>query len=411
MVRDLSGTQIKASRMNPTFRRVLFRLHWLAGLGAGGFLLVIGLSGGLLGVEQPALDWLNPQLRLHTTADAHRLTPDAWVAAARRSHPDLRVRRLNWDGDERAVQVDMVRNGRRGGIAIAVDPYTGRVLGNVHGDAFFHTVEQVHKTLAAGAVGRQLVAASTALLWVLTLSGLVLRWPRRRRLAPATWLRPEMRLRGRGLLRSLHAVAGTWLLLCYLLVSLTGLWWSYDFVRRAINGLAGVTVAHHAHRPAPATPGLPGSIDNAWEGFRRSTPQATRAMVILGGGASAPLQVRYQDPEAPHARAWNSVTLDPASGRVLGRQRYADLPAGRRLPGTVFALHSGELLGWPGRIAMLLAALSLPAFTVTGVWLWLWRRRSPRTRRQHEAGTNGASSLRCASRRDRTLPSPEARRR
>ena len=38
-------------------------------------------------------------------------------------------------------------------------------------------------------------------------------------------------LRGRGLHRSLHAVLGTWVLVIYLVMTLTGLWYSFDWYK------------------------------------------------------------------------------------------------------------------------------------------------------------------------------------
>ena len=42
--------------MRPSLlKRVLFRLHWLAGISAGLVLGLVGFTGGLLGLEEPVL--------------------------------------------------------------------------------------------------------------------------------------------------------------------------------------------------------------------------------------------------------------------------------------------------------------------------------------------------------------------
>jgi len=260
---------------------------------------------------------------------------------------------------------------------VAVDPYTGTVLGVPRGTGFFEGAEQLHRNLAAGPVGKQIVGASTAMLIVLALSGLYLRWLRRPRSLSA-WFRFDFSLSGRAFMWRLHAVAGTWLLLFYLLAALTGLWWSYDFYRAAVNRIAGVTTPARRPPQTGETPPLP--IDRAWLAFRNAVPDATRATVALSGKTDAPLEIRYLTATSPHDRAFSTLKVDAASGEIAAREPYAELPRGRRFVSSIFPLHSGSFFGTPGRVLVALAALLMPFFAVTGIWLWMLRRRSEAAR-------------------------------
>ncbi|HEY0230391.1 MAG TPA: PepSY-associated TM helix domain-containing protein [Dokdonella sp.] len=371
------------------FKRVLFRLHWICGLTAGLVLAVTGFTGGLLGFEEPLLRLLNPQLHIEAAARS-ALTPDRWVAAARAAQPQLQPRSVAWSGDDTAVAVRMAR-GKERGSDVLIDPYTGQVLGESRGEAFFQTVEQLHRTLAAGPVGKQIVGASTALLIVLILSGLYLRWPRRARSA-AAWFRVDFRLKGRPFWWQLHAVAGTCLLFFYLLSALTGLWWSYDFYRNAVNGLAGVTTP--LRRPQPPggdtdAPLLP--LDGAWTSFRLAVPAASQATIALTSKPATPIEIRYLTTASPHPRAFDTRKFDAASGAEIEHELYAELPRGRRFVSSIYPLHSGSLAGWPGRIVMAVAALLLPTFALTGLWLWLLRRRNEARRRPAAAAAPNAA--------------------
>lgn len=364
-------------------KRVLFRLHWIAGLLAGLVLAVVGFTGGLLGFEKSILRALNPQLDI-AGAGRHAQLPAQWIESARTGYPVLQPRSIAWDGADAAVSLRLASGNERG-IEVALDPYNGTVLGTGRGTAFFKTVESLHRTLAAGPIGKQIVGASTALLIVLALSGVYLRWPRRP-LSASAWLRLDFRLKGRGFVWHLHAVTGTWLLAFYLVASLTGLWWSYDFYRSAVNGIAGVTTPLRRTPPPAAPPGLaPASIDQAWAAFRVDVPDATRASMALTGDAAKPLEIRYQTAASAHERAWNTLKLDSASGAVVSRELYDEQPRGRRFVSALFPLHSGNFFGAPGRVLMALASLLLPLFAVTGIWLWLLRRRSEAVRRRQVA--------------------------
>lgn len=88
-----------------------------------------------------------------------------------------------------------------------MDAYDATILGAARDTGFFATVEQLHRTLAAGPVGKQIVGASTALLILMVATGVYLRWPRRH--SAASSLKPNLQAKARGFWWQLHAVAGT----------------------------------------------------------------------------------------------------------------------------------------------------------------------------------------------------------
>ena len=376
--------------MAALLKRVLFRLHWICGISAGLVLAVVGVTGATIAFETELLKLFNPALHISAQNRGVPKAPDVLIAAARQAYPDHTARGLAWDGDDEPVLVRMAQGRERGGVQVAVDPYSGNVLDLPRGAKFFDAAEQLHRNLAAGPVGKQIVGASTAMLVVLALSGLYLRWVRRPRSLSA-WFAFDLRLKGRALLWRLHAVAGTWLLLFYLLAALTGLWWSYDFYRDAVNRMAGVTTP--ARRPAPPANDAAALIplDPAWLAFRAAVPDATRATLALPSKSDAPLEIRYLTASSPHDRAFGTIRIDAASGEILAREPYAELPAGRRFVSSLFPLHSGSFFGTPGRVLVALAALLMPFFAITGIWIWMLRRQSEYARRMRAPEPAAAS--------------------
>ena len=359
-------------------RRILFRVHWAAGLVAGVVLAIVGVTGAMIGFEAEWLAWLNPGYQTPSEGRS-ALSADAWIARAQATAPKLDPRSLSWAGDERPVRVRLA-SGRDRGVAVALNPYSGEVLGPERGAGALAMAEDLHRRLAAGPIGKQFVGASTVLLIVMLASGVYLRWPGRPR-AVSAWLKPNLRLRGRALLWNLHAVVGTWLLAAYLLAALTGLWWSYDGYRNLINGFAGVEGP--LRRPAESShaKGATPSVSLAWSAFRSAVPDARRASLRLPGKDDAIIEVRYQDPRSAHERAWDSLRIDRESGDIVERRLHRDEPAGRRFVAALFPLHSGSWFGTPGRVLMALASLLMPLFTVSGLWLWWLRRRRAKQRR------------------------------
>jgi sulfite reductase (NADPH) flavoprotein alpha-component len=382
--RDARRSHVICNRSEPSIpmqrsltQRILFRVHWIAGITAGLVLAVVGFTGALINVENATLDLINPSFHVVAPAGAQAKPMATLVDAARAANPGYDARTIAWNGDDRAASVRLARGKERGGIDVGVDPYTGAVLGEMRGKGFFDTAEQLHRNLAAGPVGKQIVGASTAILIVIAISGIVLRWPRRH--SWKTWLAFDSTLRGRPYWWRLHGVLATWMLAFYLVASLTGLWWAYDFYRNAINAMAGVP-AQQRRGPMDGPAIDPARLDAAWTTFRRETAEATRATIMLSGAADAPVEIRYQDATTPHERAWNTAKI-AADGSVASRELYAELPRGRRFVSSLFPLHNGSFFGTPGRIAMTIASALMPFFAITGFWLWILRRRNAAARR------------------------------
>ena len=421
------------------FKAVWFQLHWLLGIVASVVLAVVGVTGAMLSFEHEILTALNPGVMTVEPAATGLLAPAELMDKVGANAPGRTITAVSVARDPtEAARVTLAplpggAGGPRGETRY-VNPYDGTLLGEVSGQQFFRVTMQVHRWLASGDVGKQIVGASTIALIVLSLSGLYLRWPRRP-LDLLAWFRLDVTKRGRAFLWELHSVIGTWVLPFYLLASFTGLYWSYDWYRGALFDLTGTprpaqqgprpgaapapapgaapangsAEAPRAQSPAANGPGRDGGgrpaggarpapldIASLWPVFLREAGDYTTATLRLPQGGARTLTITYQGADAAHARANNTLVLD-ASGAVREHRRYADLPAGQKLMASIFVLHAGSFFGLPGLILMMLASLLMPLFAITGWMLYLDRRKKKRSARaaagSFAGGTAGAPLL------------------
>ena len=218
-------------------KKSLFQLHWFFGITAGLVLALMGITGAIWSFQDELLELFNPEV-LTVEVRQQGVLP----------MPEL-VRRIETEqGDKVAMLWVQPRSGRaarvfftpppgeRRGVLRYADPYTGKLQGEVAGQGFFDLMLQLHRFLAMGDSGRQITGACTLMLIFFCLSGLYLRWPRKA-LNWRTWLTLDWAKKGRAFNWDLHAVAGTWCLLFYLLFALTGLFWSYEWYREGLNKL------------------------------------------------------------------------------------------------------------------------------------------------------------------------------
>ena len=353
-----------------TFRNAIFQVHWLLGITAGLVLALVGATGAVLSFEDAILERLNPGV-LSVQPRGERLAPGELVARLRVQRPDDTLASLTLSSDpEDVARVAFASRGDGGrGERRNLDPHTGGFLPEPRGEGFFRGTMQLHRWLAADDAGKQVVAVATVALVFFCLSGLYLRWPRRVGDLRA-WFALDWKQRGRAFLWRLHAVVGTWVLLAYLVMASSGLWWSYGWYREALEAWAD--------RPEPAAAAAsnagPLDVDAAWAAFEREVPAWSEATLGLprDGGA---VTFRYLDADPEHERARNQLSLDPATLAVLAHERYAQGTFAQRVVGGIFALHRGSWFGPAGPWVFMLASASMPLFAVTGWMLYLDRRR------------------------------------
>jgi sulfite reductase (NADPH) flavoprotein alpha-component len=382
-------------------RQILYQVHWCIGITAGVVLAIVGFTGGLLSFEDEIKQALNSDV-MRVPVRAETPLPIAQLyGALQTQHPGRRIQSLGLSADAAAaVRFDLAlpqpaKPGARRAETRYADPYTGRDLGEAkRGDQFFHVTEDIHRRLAAGNVGKQVVGVATVCLLIMALSGLYLRWPKVVS-SWRTWLKPDLRLKGRAFLWQLHAITGTWVLLFYLLAAATGLTWSYPGYRDALFSWSGAPRPTGAGSSGPrvgeVAPAIDGAtLGRAWAVFASEVPHFDTATLTLPRAASQPIEIRYLLADAAHDRAFNTMAVNAETAAVERHNRFAERQLAARLVGSLFPLHSGSYFGVSGVVLMMLASLTMPLFAVTGWLLYLNRRARKRLARLAGTTVTGA---------------------
>lgn len=377
------------------FKNAIFQIHWFLGITAGAVLAVVGVTGAMLSFEKPLLRAINPGVITVPVDGRAPLSPSELVARIAHAEPGKAITSLTLSsepGDSARVGFAPPPGsppgpgGRPRGESRWVDPYSGQLLAAPRGEAFFRTTMQVHRWLAAGALGKQIVGASTLALVFFCVSGLYLRWPRKGWDWRA-WLQLHWRLKGRGFLRQLHVIGGTWVVLAYLLMALTGLSWSYEWYRGGLNAITGTPTsvqgggppAGGGAKPQRAAPAV--DVAAAFAAFDAAVPARSTVTLRLPATTGQPIEFSYLDPDPAHERANSRLVLDAATLAVSAHERYDARPVGQKLMASLFPLHSGSFFGTPGLVLFGLASLLMPLFAVTGWQLYLDRRAKKKRRR------------------------------
>lgn len=198
-------------------RKLLLNLHLYIGLAAAFFLVCISLSGAVIAFEPELNRLFHPGLT-KVVPNGHPLTWDEFRARVEAQSPGWKLIRFYFPEQSDQSTYVRLRNTTTHKIRhVYADQYTGKVLGSTEdGSNWIIKVHDLHVNFLTGKVGNQIVTWSTFGLLLLSLSGIVLWWPRRvfrfRRSAPPIKMN-----------RDLHLSVGFWSFLAMFAFAITGL--------------------------------------------------------------------------------------------------------------------------------------------------------------------------------------------
>ena len=380
------------------FKKTLFQLHWFFGITAGLILALMGITGATVSFQDELLNLLNPSVLKVEKLDSGVLPPAELVRRVEAT--EGKQVSMMWVGVDSGTAARIFFTppaGERRGQLRYIDPYTGAYQGDASGQGFFDLMLQLHRFLAMGQTGRQITGACTLMLIFFCLSGLYLRWPRKA-LNWRAWLTLDWAKKGRSFNWDLHSVAGTWCMIFYLLAALTGLSWSYEWYNKGLQKLFSDAPNSEQRKggrgkPGPAGPAPVADYDAIWASIQKAAgPDLSMYNVRMPPAAGQPATVFYLLNSSPHERAFNMISLDPATGVVKKHDRFEDKSYKAQLLGSIYALHVGSYWGLTGRILVTIASLTMPLFFITGWLLYLDRRRKKRQIKQARQGLTAADS-------------------
>lgn len=386
-------------------RPLLLRLHFYAGIFAAPFILVAAVTG-LLYTLTPQLDELAYHDQLHVSrVDTTPIPVSEQVSAAQRAVPsELTFKAVivaeGADETTKVVFADPALTDDRER-TVYVDPYTGRVQGNLvtwFDDTPPQTwLDDLHRNLHLGDLGRNYSELAASWLGVLAVSGLVI-WVARTRRRRRQLVVPEVSTPGRRRVMSWHATVGLWALVGMLFLAATGLSWSNHAganFTTVLTALDARTPELNTALPAP-DPDDPGTdvsevAQQQANGAGAPTPDAIDTDRVLGTARAAGLDgpIKVAAPAEPGS-AWTAeqvdgvwpirldrIAVDPGTGQVSARADWADRPLLSKLTSLGINAHMGILFGWVNQVLLAALALGLICMIFWGYRMW-WQRRPTR---------------------------------
>ncbi len=407
------------------FYRAIWRWHFYAGLLVIPVVIVLSITGAiyLFRTELDHVIYRSLMVVEAPTDSAKTLPASALVEAAAKSVPEGTVTRyLPASTATASVEIGMKDAGGEA-ISVYVDPYTGKVLGQlVDSDKFMKVVRRIHGKLLIGATGDRIVELAACWTLILTLTGLYLWWPRKAGLRGVLW--PRLDGGRRIFWKDLHAVTGFYAAGFVIFLVMSGLPWS-GYWGKLLTQIANKTGAGYptqvwddvplstvptgdkvtvpwtleqAPMPMSMPAGDPANMDHAnghhtagtqsaemqSAGMQAASIGIDRVIALAGERRVVPgYEVTYPDgptgvytvsvfPTDPAKDA--TLHVDRYSGKVLADLRFAQFGLIAKPVEYGVAIHMGTYFGLANQLILLTVCLALIGSCVTAAVMW-WQRR------------------------------------
>ena len=390
-------------------KTIWFKIHWFLGITAGIILLVVEITGAIMSFEKEILKAINSESYVvNVPQNQEKLNVKELLEKFQSQMPEAKINSISFSNNpEESTTLNIASKESRKGINYYVNPYTAEILPDIVGKDFFGFILRLHRWLAlpddAREVGKQTVAISTVSLIILIISAIVIYWGRIKHsfLKSFTF---KFKHKGRAFLSTMHSAIGMWVIPFYLLASLTGLFWSYEWYNNALYKIAGVEKPQRNQQPQGQNPQQQQMVegqkqDEKPQGQREGKPQDKNNSVKLDDLQKAvnmfdifiqrdyskvTLRIpqkgtiysfNYLDVNPDHYRATNTLELDINSWQLLKHDIYNEKPLNERLMKSILPLHTGEYFGIIGQTGMFIASSLMSLFTITGFMLFIQRKR------------------------------------
>jgi uncharacterized iron-regulated membrane protein len=393
---------------------LLLRLHFYAGIFVGPFILVAALSGAMYALSTPLERVIYADELTTPVTSAPLPLADQITAANTYVGPDetlVAVRPAPEPGDTTRVLYAGDNLGESETRAIFIDPATAEVRGDLtaygtSGALPVRTwIDQFHRGLHLGDVGRHYSELAASWLAVVALAGIAL-WINRAR-SPRTRrdvIRPNRSVTGRRRTLSWHASTGVLLAVGMLFLSATGITWSQhagtnvsnlraalgwttpavttDLTDSAATADEHADHSHHADTGADDSSGSANAPDPVMFDHALAIGQAQNintGLVEIVPPASENTAWVVQEIQRSYPTEVDSVAIDGRTMEVIDRVDFADYGLIAKLARWGIDIHMGSMFGLPNQIIMALVALGIAAVIIWGYVMW-WQRRPTRGR-------------------------------
>jgi uncharacterized iron-regulated membrane protein len=362
-----------------TIKKAIGKIHLWLGLTSGLVVFIVAITGCLYAFQEE-LQELTQSYRHVDKQDLPLLPPSELEAIALKELPGKKLHSAIYQkGGDRAAIVTFYDFDPLYYYLVYINPYDGQLLKvkNMERD-FFYQVLQGHFYLWLPAkIGQPVVATSTLVFVVMLISGLVLWWPRKNKTKQRFTIKWNAKWRRKNY--DLHNVLGFYTTWIALILALTGLVWGFEWFANSVYKLAGGDKILYEEQASFKLSDniVEKPLDKLWIKLKNENPTVDILEVHFATSDTTSLAVTINPDRKTYWKAdyrfFDQYTLEEIpSKQIYGK--FSEASAADKLIRLNYDIHTGAILGLPGKILAFFASLICASLPVTGFYIWYGRK-------------------------------------
>lgn len=355
-----------------TVKKVSGKLHLWLGLGSGLVVFVVSITGCLFVFQEEIRNLIHKEVRFVTpVANASFVTVDKIEQAIKASYPNEKIKQIRtYSNPDRAWQVYFEKDK-----VVAVNPYTAAIIKQYNKKDWLNVVEELHTSLLLGDTGKWIIRINVVIFLALLISGIILWWPGNKARRKQSF-RVKWDASGKRINYDFHNVFGFYSSVFLLLIVLTGMYMSFDWMKRATYFATGSEfkkpqpskIQADEYSEAILTPSL------AYTMASRQYPGAVETHINYPKKMEEPIKIKMHYATSTY-RKINEVQYNPYTGNIANVMLFKNYSAGDKIKHSNLDLHTGAFFGMTGKILAFLFSLIAASMPVTGFAIWWVRNK------------------------------------
>lgn len=365
-------------------KKIFHQLHLWLGLVSGLLVFVIAITGALYAFQEE-IGNLSPYKHV-AVQDKEYLMPSVLEDVARRALPDKDFHGIKYNHTGKSAEAVFYGFNPPHYNIVYLNPYTGEVLKvkDMSKD-FFRVVMTGHFYLwLPPRIGQPLVAWSTLVFVLVLITGIIIWLPKKlKTLKHRVWFSWNRKTKFPRINYDLHVIGGVYAALFGLIFALTGLVWGFQwFAQGYYKLIGGKKSLEYAAVLSAGRPGVTDTIaqkpaDAVWLLLKDNYMDAAFIEIDPPQTDSSAVAVHVAAPDGKYwktdYRYFDQYALKEIEvGGIYGKLKNAD--KADKLFRMNYDIHTGAILGLPGKIIAFLMSLFIATLPVTGVIIW-WKKR------------------------------------
>ena len=381
------------SKKKYTFKKLVNDIHLWLGLGSGIILFLVCLSGTFLTFEEEIKGLFTEKLEVTAASEKISFEDLNQILSKEGTISSITVSEDALEPYEFRVKTS--EQDRRGTLFF-VDPYTGayQKTQKSSADGFFMTMFRMHRWLLMDSkIGRPIVGFATIFFLFISITGVIMWFPKKMK-----WksFKPGLKIKTsanwKRINHDLHNTLGFYACIFLIIMTLTGLCWSFQWYRDASSAVLGTQVFG----------GRGGEKFDSKGDFQDSELKSITEIYSIsnselnyGGKTSIGIPSTEKEPfsiRKYNSSNWSPVTADQLvidrNGAILNKSLFSDKPFNVQVASLIKPIHTGQILGTFSKIIYFLACLIATSLPITGTIIWLNKMKKKNKKKRSKSKTD-----------------------